>query len=87
MKIFGWEELEKDNVALIEADMDEKDFFSTFRVKDQITSELIINSIIEQVYQKGRWFTNRNEAKKAMMNDLLEDIQWRQRIIEKLKQI
>lgn len=86
MKIYGWQQLNKD-CTLLEVDMTDKELKKTFKIKDKITSELQFKRVIEQAYQEGRWFKNKNEAKKAMMNTLLEEIQWRERIIKKLQQL
>ena len=84
MKIFGWEQLKTEDAVLVEAEMTDEKFKEMFKVKDKLTSELQFKKAIDQAYQEGRWFKNQNEAKKAMMDALLLDIQWRQRVIQKL---
>ena len=81
-KIYGWEkQLTKDSYML-EATLDNR----KFKIIDKITGEVIIDSLVYLVYNcEARWFTNFNEAKKAMMNDLLLGIQWREEIIKKMR--
>ena len=87
MIIFGWEQLDTEDAVLVEASMADKHFKEMFKVKDKLTSELQFKQICDQAYNKGRWFLNKNEAKKEMMNELLLEIQWRERIIRELQQI
>jgi len=88
MKIYGWENLEKDGSNFLAADMDNEDFFKTFSSKvDEMTSELSFKNTVDIVYQKGRWFLNFNEAKKAMIDELLSEILWREEILRKISSV
>ncbi len=81
VKIFGWNELNKETHELFESEV-EKSFFI---VIDKLTTEIVSKSVVDQAYSTGRWFLNFNEAKKAMMDQLQGEINWRTSTLEKIK--
>jgi hypothetical protein len=83
VKIFGWNELDKQTHELFESEV-EKKFFT---VIDELTTEIIGKRSVDQAYATGRWFLNFNEAKKAMMDQLQSEINWRTSVLEKIKAI
>ena len=87
MIIYGWEKLNKEEANFLELEIEDNEFKELFKIKDKITSEVLFKKAIDIAYQEGRWFLDKNEAKKAMINTLLEEIHWREDILKKLKEI
>jgi len=83
VKIFGWNELDKETHELFETEAERK----FFTVIDEMTTEIIGNRVVDQAYATGRWFLNANEAKKAIMDQLQSGINWRTSALEKIKKL
>lgn len=81
VKIFGWNELNKETHILFESEAERK----FFTVIDKMTTEITGNRVVDQAYATGQWFLNFNEAKKAMIDELQGEINWRTRALEKIK--
>ncbi len=82
--IYGWEkQLNKDS-CILEVTLKT----IKFKVIDKITGEVKIKDICYLAYHdEARWFTSFNSAKRAMINDLLAQVIWRERRIKKLMKI
>jgi ATP:corrinoid adenosyltransferase len=83
VKIFGWNELNKDTHTLFESEVERK----YFSVIDELTTEVIGKRAVDQAYATGRWFLNHNEAKKAIMDELQSEINWRTFALEEIKKL
>lgn len=82
--IYGWNELTKKSCELLEAKIDSK----KFQLIDKKTGEVKIKDICYLAYNdQARWFISFNSAKRAMINDLLAQINWREEAIKDIKML
>lgn len=84
MIVYGWEEISKEKANLLRLEVAGDDFF---KVKNKKTTELFPKRAIDQAYNKGRWFLDLGEAKKAMIDELSHEIDWRVEIVSKVRDV
>jgi hypothetical protein len=84
MKIYGWIELNECSHSTIYMWEVAKD---AIQILDEITGEVTGKSICDIVYQEGRFFTTFRYAKRAMIDELKQGINWRQKALEKTQQL
>ena len=82
-KIYGWHNIDinNDGGEILESEIIDT---KNFRVVDKITGEVAYINVRYLAYNKPRWFITYNEAKKAFLNIMMEEIQFRQEIVNKL---
>lgn len=87
-KLYGWKDNDKSDFDFLMIEMTEKDFKDKFILApiDDMTQEVHPKKVVDQAYGIGRWFLNLNEAKKALLDDLLGEIRWRETAIKKIHQ-
>lgn len=86
-KIYGWNKLDEENANLLMLKISDKDFSTLFKIKDKRTSELVPSRAIDLAYNEGRWFLNFSRAKKAMIDELSHEIDWRVEIVSKVRDV
>ena len=83
-KIYGWNNLNKDESEILEAEIEDVRMFS---IIDEVTGELVCTKTVYLAYNNSRWFTTFNEAKKAYIDTLMGQIQWRQKLLDEVKKV
>ena len=80
--IYGWDELTEKSYGFFAVKINN----NKFQVINKKTGEIKIKDINYLVnYDQARWFTSFNSARKAMINELLVQIKWREEAIKDIK--
>lgn len=81
-KIYGWHDIKKGEIDILEVEIADS---NEFWIINKEIGEVGVKSLCYNVYNNSRWFTTLEQAKKEYIYMLIEEIAWRQILIDKIK--